>query len=59
MVSESENKAEKVDGPKKRKIRYEVAVGLDRGHRTTKLSAGKKSAERSVKIRPSRRKGVR
>lgn len=35
--------------------RYEVAVGLQRGHKTTKISSGKGKAD---KIRPARNKGV-
>lgn len=34
--------------------RYEVAVGLNKGHKTTKIPAGKTKAD---KVRPSRLKG--
>ncbi|KAK9728138.1 Ribosomal protein L36e [Popillia japonica] len=36
-------------------VRYEIAVGLQKGHKTTKIPMGKTKAE---KIRPSRLKGV-
>lgn len=35
--------------------RYEIAVGLNKGHKTTKISAGK---TKDGKIRPARRKGT-
>lgn len=43
--------------------RYEVAVGLNRGHKTTKLRVAKTKtkadrADKTLKIRPARLKGV-
>ena len=40
--------------------RYEIAVGLNRGHKTSKIRVSKDKSERSktVAIRPSRLKGV-
>lgn len=38
--------------------RYEIAVGLNRGHRTSKIPAGKTRKDRPQKIRPARLKGV-
>ncbi|KAF5278928.1 hypothetical protein FQR65_LT15487 [Abscondita terminalis] len=35
--------------------RYEIAVGLQKGHKTTKIKAGKTKAE---KMRPARLKGI-
>lgn len=38
--------------------KYEMAVGLKKGHRTTKIIMGKSKADKKHKIRPSRLKGV-
>jgi len=38
--------------------RYEMAVGLTKGHRTTKIVVGKSKADKKHKIRPSRLKGI-
>lgn len=38
--------------------KYEMAVGLKKGHRTTKIVMGKSKADKKHKIRPSRLKGV-
>lgn len=39
--------------------RFEIAVGLRKGHKTTKISAGKKGiTDKAIKIRPARLKGV-
>ncbi|XP_041980425.1 60S ribosomal protein L36 [Aricia agestis] len=40
--------------------RFEIAVGLRKGHKTTKISAGKKTqiADKTIKIRPARLKGL-
>lgn len=38
--------------------KYEIAVGLNRGHRTSKIPAGKTRKDRPQKIRPARLKGV-
>ncbi|XP_077298875.1 ribosomal protein L36 [Arctopsyche grandis] len=46
--------------PAKKRSTIQLAVGLKRGHRTTKIAAGSKSSDnaKNVKIRPSRRKGM-
>jgi hypothetical protein len=38
--------------------RYELAVGLRKGHRTTKIRIGKTKQDKKHTIRPSRLKGV-
>ncbi|CAH2087184.1 60S ribosomal protein L36 [Nymphalis io] len=39
--------------------RFEIAVGLRKGHKTTKISAGKKGiTDKAIKIRPARLKGL-
>lgn len=38
--------------------RYELAVGLRKGHRTTKIRVGKTKQDKKHTIRPSRLKGV-
>lgn len=38
--------------------RYEMAVGLQRGHKTTKIVMGKSKKDKKHKIRPARLKGV-
>jgi len=40
--------------------RYELAVGLDKGHKTTKIRVAKSKSEKekTVCLRPSRLKGV-
>lgn len=39
--------------------RFEIAVGLRKGHKTTKISAGRKGiTDKAIKIRPARLKGV-
>lgn len=40
--------------------RYELAVGLNRGHKTTKIRVAKNKSEKekTVAIRPARLKGV-
>nr|BAN20532.1 ribosomal protein L36 [Riptortus pedestris] len=37
--------------------KYEMAVGLKKGHRTTKIVMGKSRADKKHKVRPSRLKG--
>ncbi|KOB65602.1 Ribosomal protein L36 [Operophtera brumata] len=38
--------------------RFEIAVGLRKGHKTTKISAGRKGiTDKAIKIRPARLKG--
>ncbi|VVD04446.1 unnamed protein product [Leptidea sinapis] len=40
-------------------LRFEIAVGLRKGHKTTKISAGKRSiTDKSINIRPARLKGL-
>jgi Ribosomal protein L36e len=44
---------------KSKSPRYEMAVGLNKGHKTTKIVWGKsKTADKKIKVRPSRLKGV-
>ncbi|KAL1117799.1 hypothetical protein AAG570_004114 [Ranatra chinensis] len=38
--------------------RYEIAVGLQRGHKTTKIVYAKSKADKKHKLRPSRLKGL-
>lgn len=38
--------------------RYEIAVGLRRGHRTSKITCSKNRVNKQHKIRPARLKGV-
>ncbi|XP_075220690.1 ribosomal protein L36 [Lycorma delicatula] len=38
--------------------RYEMAVGLQRGHKTTKIVMGKSKKDKKHKIRPARLKGI-
>lgn len=39
--------------------RFELAVGLRKGHKTTKISAGRKGlTDKTIKTRPARLKGV-
>jgi large subunit ribosomal protein L36e len=38
--------------------RYELAVGLRKGHRTTKIRVGKTKQDKKHTIRPSRLKGI-
>ncbi|RZF39875.1 hypothetical protein LSTR_LSTR008480 [Laodelphax striatellus] len=38
--------------------RYEMAVGLQRGHKTTKIVMGKTKKDKKNKIRPARLKGL-
>uniref|UniRef100_A0A069DVL3 60S ribosomal protein L36 n=1 Tax=Panstrongylus megistus TaxID=65343 RepID=A0A069DVL3_9HEMI len=38
--------------------KYEMAVGLQKGHKTTKIIAGKSKTDKKHKIRPSRLKGI-
>ncbi|CAK1581252.1 unnamed protein product [Parnassius mnemosyne] len=39
--------------------RFEIAVGLRKGHKTTKISAGKKGiTDKAIRIRPARLKGL-
>ncbi|GBP21886.1 60S ribosomal protein L36 [Eumeta japonica] len=39
--------------------RFEIAVGLRKGHKTTKISAGRKGiTDKAIKIRPARLKGL-
>ncbi|KAL3275454.1 hypothetical protein HHI36_020214 [Cryptolaemus montrouzieri] len=44
----------KLDSQKSMAPRYEIAVGLQKGHKTTKIASGKTKAD---KIRPARLKG--
>lgn len=40
-------------------VRYEMCVGLNKGHRTTRLRQLKYKGDRKVKgVRPARQKGV-
>ncbi|CAH0399570.1 unnamed protein product [Chilo suppressalis] len=39
--------------------RFEIAVGLRKGHKTTKISAGRKGiTDKAIRIRPARLKGL-
>lgn len=38
--------------------RYQIAVGLQKGHRTTKIHVSKTKSDKTHKFRPSRRKGI-
>ncbi|CAF4956183.1 60S ribosomal protein L36 [Pieris napi] len=39
--------------------RFEIAVGLKKGHKTTKISGGKKGiTDKAIRIRPARLKGL-
>lgn len=38
--------------------RYEIAVGLHRGHKTSKITMNKNKTDKRHKLRPARLKGV-
>ncbi|CAB3378189.1 large ribosomal subunit protein eL36 [Cloeon dipterum] len=45
-------------GKKSKSPRYEMAVGLNKGHKTTKIVWGKtKTSDKKIRVRPSRLKG--